>query len=341
MQEFSKELSSHYILFFYNKIESQNRSYVLLQILSNLEDPYPWYHLNHSCDYFKNKPLVLVGAGSSLDPFLPYLKEKAPDINIMAIGSAMGVLFDHEIACDMGVMVCPNQTAFERLEKKVEASVIFTTLRCQSQLFLDCKNMKVILPQTSLNSFNHLSSQLGECPVLKSLPIMASTSLSIALGVAQYLGFSPIILAGIDLGYGDKKYAHNLESDWEEERFLPEKKVLEQMVKSSATPIYRLGSSSVVEGIRALNLEDLEKLDLKWDKITQNQLEACFSKQVFNKKDYLLKIKQSFKSCQDKWDLPLREVHLEEEIAYKEFLHGYDSIEELDSLQFSSERFDA
>jgi hypothetical protein len=335
-KEFSKVLTNHYILYSYAQNEAQNRAYIIRNILANLADSKPWSHLNKSQNYFKNKPLIIVGAGSSLDKYLPYIKEKNDKLNIMALGSSLGILFDEGIKCDMGVMVCPNSTSLERLEGKVNSKVLFTTLRCHSKLFLDFENTKVVIPQSALSRFSFLHQELKPCPVINSMPEMSSTSLALGLAVAQYLGFNPIILVGVDLGYNQKKYAGNIESDWEEERFLPELEVLETQVSKSFASMYRLGDETLVKGILPIDVDQLDLFFKKEDKIDSSEWEKAFELRDFSQSSYLEKIKTSFKTCKEKWDLPLREVHLEEELAYQEFLCDLNTLDEVSFLDFSS-----
>lgn len=310
-------LIDKFVLFFYLRQEVLALPFIVEHIFKNFQTASSWKQIQSGQGAFKGLPLLLLGAGPSLDQLLPFLKQEQTHLYLMAAGSSMAVLHDSGIGCDFGCMVCPNDEAKNRLKGKLSAQVMVTAPRCTSELFLNFSGSKIVLPMLCSLGLDHLRDLMGSCPILSSMPEHSSTALSLALATAIYLGFDPIILGGVDLAYHDKQYAGGLSSSWEPQRFLPELGALADLIKTSSSSIYQVGSLQPLA--KSLQIDDLNRFLVK-TKMSQQEIEGVFQKTHPCFDDYFDKLSASFARCQSLWDHPFKEVMLEHELAYQELL---------------------
>jgi hypothetical protein len=337
LEALTQELLQHVITCYYIKNEYVGFKQAVEQITDNLKDHACWKDIKKASLCFKDQPLLLLGSGPSLDEFIDEIPQCQDKMMIMSAGSTSAILHDHHIIPDFAISTCPNLDSVKRLKNKQQARVLFTTPRCHPELFFDYQGEKVVLPLFSHQGFETLSQIWGPCPIISNLPPMASTSVALGLCVAIYLGFNPIFLGGVDLEYGEKKYAHNFDSHWENERFLIEKKALDAMASQSSASIFSLGKSSFSQVIKPIDHQEFLALLSQIQDPKPQDLSPYFEKSSLCLNAYLMDLEDSYRVCKDKWDWPLKEVHLEQELAFCEFLkhsqtlEGYDFLAKLSS----------
>jgi Protein of unknown function DUF115 len=320
---FKRTLCEKVVLFFYIQLELKNFRQVVEHIHLNIKETKETYSISQKPGVFHNQPLFLIGAGRSLDDLKDLLKTHQDHMNIMAIGTAIGILADLDIHYSMACHVCPNEESLKRLEGKIKPDIFFSSLRCHHGLYKQAKGKKVLFPINSALGFEILTSFFNDCPVTKLMPMESSTILSLALAIAIHLGFNPIILGGIDLS---SSYAHGIESSLECERFYPERQALETLARNSKSTIYRFGQDSLFSDIKPISIDEITKLIGEKQKLSLDNLKEGIEFKELPLNTYSEDLQKSFKTCLEKWDWMLREVHLEDELAYKEFLKHVDEI---------------
>lgn len=256
LSNFSQKLSTLYVLDYYYLAEKKGFEEIAFHIVNNLNDHHLWHHLKDAKDAFSGHPLILMGAGSSLDDHMLFLQSKGLFVPKMAMGSALGVCHDNGIRCDFGVISCPNHETLIRLEGKISSSVLFAQPRTHSLLLKSYHGKKVMLNQTSSFGFNELNTLLGHCPISNHLPMGSTTVASLSLMIALYLGFSPIITCGLDLKYLSKAYAGSIISPLSESRFDPEISAIETIASNYPNRIFRLGTGQLFQQIQEINEQE-------------------------------------------------------------------------------------
>ncbi|MSU00122.1 6-hydroxymethylpterin diphosphokinase MptE-like protein [Tissierella pigra] len=154
---------------------------------------------------FKNKPAILVAAGPSLNEEIEnirYIKENGLAY-IFSVGSAINTLIHHNIYPDAATTYDPgefNQNVFKRIkEEKISqipmifgSSVGFETLENYPG-----KKYHMITSQDKVANYYLEYSNGMEIDIVLDAPSIAVVTLQLLAN----LGFSPIILAGQNLGY--------------------------------------------------------------------------------------------------------------------------------------------
>jgi Protein of unknown function DUF115 len=308
LYEFAKDLSFMYIIDFYYLNEKKGMPMLAGHILENLKNAESWTHLKEACDIYKGYPLVLIGAGSSLDSHLEFIKNHLKSVPKMAVGSALSICYDQKQAIDFGVVACPNFLSYERNFAKIDCKVLFSQPRNHSLILNSFLGKKVILNQTATFGFNELNQLLGECPVSDALPESAATVATLGLMIALYLGFDPIITCGIDLKYRQKDYAGHIKSDLSDARFFTEITALEQIASKYPHRIFRLGDDVVFKNID--NVSQTEVLDrLKDFKAIKLEEGFCrFKPYTCDFKGYLKKLKDSYLGHDNEQEFAKREL---------------------------------
>lgn len=227
----------------------------------------------------------------------------------------MALLHKEGIKVDFGATVCPNDDSKDRLYNSMSPDVLFSSLRCHKEVLNQFEGPKVIANMTSGIGFDLLQKLLGFCPIMNRMPDESATVATFIFACADYMGFSPIILAGFDLGYKDKQYSGDIQSDWEQERFLVERRSLASQIQKSSRKIY-VYESSLFQPAEPISLEGLRSIFLE-----KRKEPYVFQKQELSEsiKNYLLSIQKSQKVVDSLQDHPLKEVMLEDELAWNEY----------------------
>lgn len=280
-----------YVLDYYYINEKKGFCHIAKNILTNLKEHHEWYDLKHAKEAFKGHPLIIVGAGSSLDRHLSFLKQQASKIPIMAIGSAIAICHDKGIQACFGVACCPNKLSYERLKNKNNCRILFSQPRSHPGILNAFQGKKVILNQTSSFGFSHLNQILGHCPISEMLPIGSTTVASLALAIATYLGFGPIIFCGVDLAYGDKDYAAELSSPLKQQRFYPEILAFEELAQRNFQKIYSLEPLKGFQHIEEISHPQLMKFCSLYKGQEELKLDEVFKKKQLDLTNYVQSIK--------------------------------------------------
>lgn len=253
LKQFSDTLSYLYILDYYFVNEKKGLHIIAKHLLENLKHSHQWCHLKEAKDLYQGVPLIVMGAGSSLDEQLVFLKDELAHIPKMALGSALAICYEHNIKPTFGVTSCPNHESYQRLLDKIDCELLFAQPRAHAAPLNAFKGKKVILNHTATFGFQELKNLLGTCPVSDHLPEGATTVASLGLMIALYLGFDPIITCGIDLKYFEKSYAGSITTDLCDKRFYPEITAVEQMAQKHPLRIFRLGKEELFNDIKPLS----------------------------------------------------------------------------------------
>ncbi|CCQ94651.1 conserved hypothetical protein [[Clostridium] ultunense Esp] len=158
---------------------------------------------------FKDKPVILVAAGPSLNEEIENLKQiKEKGLAyIFSVGSAINTLIHNNIYPDAATTYDPtirNQIVFEKVKENriVDIPMIFgSSVGYETLIDYPGEKYHMITSQDTISNY-YLKNQDG-----KPISIMQDAP-SIAVVTVQLLyelGFNPIILVGQNLAYKDKK----------------------------------------------------------------------------------------------------------------------------------------
>lgn len=181
-------------------------------VLANIKRwPFSFF-ANNLKNKFKGIPAIICGAGPSLGPTLPLLKEMEDKALIIAGGSTITALSNQGIVPHIGIALDPNPEEYDRLRvaSAYEMPLLYGT-RVQPDVFQTCNG-----PWGYIHSYTggpceaYFERELevtGE-PVGPDLGPEAFSVTTIAIALAVEMGCSPILLDGIDLAYtGMQRYA--------------------------------------------------------------------------------------------------------------------------------------
>ncbi|OGN61936.1 MAG: hypothetical protein A3F40_01440 [Chlamydiae bacterium RIFCSPHIGHO2_12_FULL_27_8] len=153
-----------------------------------------FYDVSSLKDKFKNKPAVIVGAGPSLKEDIFLLKKIKEKAFIFAGGNAVNFLNKNKVGIDFQGFIDPilkvdcNQNIPTFLQYKVFFENEFSKI----------KN-KIFLPDADLYPLAiFLEHKIGLSKISEDFGWTVSNFL---MTIADYLGFSPIILVGMDLSF--------------------------------------------------------------------------------------------------------------------------------------------
>ncbi|MGE5396108.1 MAG: 6-hydroxymethylpterin diphosphokinase MptE-like protein, partial [Chitinophagales bacterium] len=154
---------------------------------------------------FQNKPALLVASGPSLDEELENVKTIKENglAYIFSVGTAINTLIKHGIYPDAACTYDPtreNQMVFQGLSEKDTRAVplIFgSTVGYETLEIYPGPRMHMLISQDALSAF-YLKAREGlELEIISD----AASIAVIALQLLYKLGFSPIILVGLNLAY--------------------------------------------------------------------------------------------------------------------------------------------
>lgn len=166
----------------------------------------------------KNVPVIICGAGPSLESSFDALKKLQNQVYIIAGGSSAAALIEHGIRPHLIMALDPNMDELQRF-KGVDLSNI--------PFLYSGRLQKDVLSQT-LGPWGYLKSNTGGLmeewlekqldiegdPIGAELGKEAFSVTTLAIAYAQALGCDPIILTGVDLSFsGEKRYAQGVKAD--------------------------------------------------------------------------------------------------------------------------------
>jgi len=187
----------------------------LSNLLKNLHHLANAFYVNRWKNAFLNIPVIICGAGPSLNDSIEALKKLGNRAIIMAGGSAIAALTAQGVQPHLAVAIDPNPDEFLRLQNSLafETPFLFTT-RLYPDAF-STSNGPLGYMRTGMSGIPELwfEEEIG----LKDLILGAylpSESLSVttlAMALAEHFGCNPIHFAGLDLSYSNnRRYAEGV-----------------------------------------------------------------------------------------------------------------------------------
>lgn len=156
----------------------------------------------HLRQVFNNGTAILLAGGPSLDDILPWVKSNRDSLCVMAVSRISRRLQQAGIIPDMVFSIDPHMVSFDISKEMLltwEHTIFVHTYHVVPQLLGQWRGISVYLGQRL-----PWDSPLNK----KSLPHAGPTVSNTALSVAMEMGFSRIILAGVDLCHAKSGYTH-------------------------------------------------------------------------------------------------------------------------------------
>lgn len=163
-------------------------------------------------DNVSNMPIIVVGAGPSLNSYIDFLKEFKDDIIILCSGTAISVLHHHGIKPDIQVEIESDFCVTAALENLNDddylASIpIIGPIQLNPNAFKKFKKKYLFFKEsTALGGMFANNNEI----FLGTTPTCTNAASSIALSY----GFKNIFLIGLDYGYRSKSETHAKGSIW-------------------------------------------------------------------------------------------------------------------------------
>lgn len=175
------------------------RSFIIRQFENLAENRTPGLFLKHM---FKGKTAVILGGGPSLDEFLPWVKENREKVAVLAVSRISRRLLDAGLAPHMVFSVDPQAISFEVSREMLdfpESTIFVHSYHVSPQLVGQWRGRSIYLGsrlpwKTPSNPENILG--------------MGPTVTNTALSVAVDMGFSQVILIGVDLCFSPSGMTH-------------------------------------------------------------------------------------------------------------------------------------
>lgn len=322
---------------------------------NNLERMSHSIYANLLKDELKGLPMIICGAGPSLEEAYPALKALNNEAVIVSVGSSIAALSHENISPHLGMFLDPNFEEWQRMEKSTMFSMpFFYTPR----LFHDCfatSSAPLGYMRTSMGQL--IYSWLEEFAGLKEERIgefLTKDALSVttlAAATADYLGCDPIVFVGVDLAYTkEKRYApgivENGNEAFEENVFYEDsvegKKLLThikwKMEKEALEHLAKKTDKTFINASKGLDLAFMEKMPLekalkaKGNISVDQHIHAVWhsAKAALEKKQlnaFQKEVKKSLAACQNCLKVlaepnslahkALAEIELKEEKAYQ------------------------
>lgn len=149
--------------------------------------------LNKLEGYFKDKPAIIVGAGPSLVDNLETLKKIQNKLYILAVSRVAKPLLNEGITPDFILNLDWHPTT-KKFVENIENIPLIANVNSSVELTYNYKGPKLF--DSNLHAFNLIKKNNIVIP-------KTGTVAGYAIGFAQFCGFNPVILTGVDLSYPD------------------------------------------------------------------------------------------------------------------------------------------
>ncbi|MBW2011269.1 MAG: DUF115 domain-containing protein [Deltaproteobacteria bacterium] len=151
---------------------------------------------------FKEKTAVLLGGGPSLDEALPWLKANQHRVVILAVSRICRRLMEYGLTPHMVFSVDPQQISFDISKEMFHFR--------QKSLFVHSYHVSTPLLAQWRGKSIYLGPRLPWETILnvKTFPLTGPTVTNAALSAAVAMGFSQVVLAGVDLCFNREGYTH-------------------------------------------------------------------------------------------------------------------------------------
>lgn len=152
---------------------------------------------------FSGKTAVLLGGGPSLDAILPWIQKNRGKVVVLAVSRISRRLLEVGLAPDFVFSVDPQTISFEVSKEMLQFN--------QETVFINCYHVSPHL----LSQWNGVSFYSGSLfpwktslNIAKDFPHPGPTVTNTAFATAVEMGFSQIILAGVDLCFDNAGNSH-------------------------------------------------------------------------------------------------------------------------------------
>jgi len=176
------------------------------------------FYANGLKDAFSEMPVIVCGAGPSLQEAIPLLRNLEGRALVIAGGSAIAALSAQGIEPHFGIAVDPNKEEYHRFCNSFffEGPLLLST-RVFPGIFGTCNGpFGYLRSETGGASELWFEKEIGLTdPLLTNhMPEESTCVITLALAFAVHIGAKTITLAGMDLAYtGGKRYAEGVCSD--------------------------------------------------------------------------------------------------------------------------------
>ena len=189
------------------KIGFNQQSFIDVQMANIADNRYPATVLKNQ---FKHKTCVVVAGGPSLDKHLDWLKKNADNFIIIAVSRIASKLHAYNIPVDIVVCVDPHPASF------YVSLGMFTLPR--NTLLVQAQHTCPLLSSQWPGPIMYTGSRFPWTTTNDSdnIQTVGPTVSNSALNIAIEMGFSQILLSGVDFCYSQSGYTHangTLESD--------------------------------------------------------------------------------------------------------------------------------
>jgi len=170
------------------------------------------FYANGLKNIFPGMTAIVCGAGPSLEQAIPLLREIEGRAVIIAGGSAVAALSSAGLDPHFGVAIDPNEEEFHRFRHSAffEGPLLISTRVCP-EIFGTCNGpFGYLRSGTGGPAELWLDEKLGLTDPLvpEHMPEESMSVMTLALGFAEHIGCTAIVLCGMDLAYtGAKRYA--------------------------------------------------------------------------------------------------------------------------------------
>ena len=158
---------------------------------------------------FRNVPAIICGAGPSLAKEVAYIKQLEQQALIIAGGSAITALSQRGAPFHLAVAIDPNFEEYKRFlaSSAFEVPLVYVN-RVHPQIFATCNGLPVYvhtLVGGSAEMWMEKKLGIDLLPFSSTFDIEAMSVTTTAIELAYAMGCNPIILAGVDLAFTDRK----------------------------------------------------------------------------------------------------------------------------------------
>ncbi len=186
--------------------------------LENLKNVFTSWFVNDLKNKFPKIPVIICGAGPSLNDNIDFLKEMNNKAIIIACGSAITSLSYHNIRPHITVAIDPTDNEYDQLKNMTANEILFVFSSRVNPRIFNCFNAILALMHSSdgqemeqklLDDLGIISEKIGQDLNEDAMSVSSS-----ALSLSYFLGCDPVILCGVDLAYTkDKNYAAGILED--------------------------------------------------------------------------------------------------------------------------------
>jgi len=145
---------------------------------------------------FENIPVVLVGAGPSLDNSIKALQDIKARCLIITVGTALRPLLSYGITPDLVIITDPQPIVIRQIEGLQTKAPLVAFPTVHPTVLSTYPGIKIIAYQRGMETTESMALELGE-----ELIDTGGSVVTAALDMAIRMGCNPVVFLGVDLGY--------------------------------------------------------------------------------------------------------------------------------------------